>query len=449
MRNHRRLTGTKEGCAEGDCGACSVAIGEVVEGRLRLKTVNSCIAMVTQLHGKLLVSVEGLAEGKALHPVQDAMVEHHASQCGFCTPGFVMALFGLFHSTTQPADEAIHDALAGNLCRCTGYRPIVDAARAALKPGATDRFIAEEHAIIAALDAINTVPVTSITSEEGTSHAPRSLAELTALRARHPQARLLTGGTDLGLEVTKHGKRLPVTIAVGAVEELRRVDGTPEGLRIGAAVTYSELLPHLAAYGPDLTELIRRLGSTQIRNLGTMGGNIANASPIGDTPPVLLALDAMIEIAGPEGLRLLPVADFFTGYRKTALAQDELVAAIHLPALKAGETLLIDKISRRYDQDISTVCGAMMLKITDGTIAEARIAFGGMADRPKLAARTAEALKGQTLTMEAFSRASRMIKEDFTPISDFRASAHYRLRVAQNIILRQGLSLLGLSEAAE
>ncbi len=405
--------------------------------------------MLSQLDGKLLVTVEGLARGKVLHPVQSAMVTHHASQCGFCTPGFVMSLFGLFHQQGSQDDEDIHDALAGNLCRCTGYRPIVDAAREALKEQGQDQYREQEAALVAALSDLAATAASHSETGERPCLAPQNLAELTELLARHPQARLLAGGTDLGLEVTKHGKRLPMTISVARVAELRTVTTSSKGLRIGAAVPYQALLPHLAPYGADFSELIRRLGSTQIRNLGTMGGNIANASPIGDTPPVLLALGAEVEIAGTQGLRNLPIAEFFTGYRKTALRQGECLAAIHLPPLASDERLVIDKVSRRYDQDISTVCGAMVLKTTGDTIIEARLAFGGMADRPKLASKASATLTGQKLTYESFTHAADQLAEDFTPISDFRASAQYRLRVARNLVIRQGLRLLGLSEAAE
>ncbi|MGE3244933.1 MAG: xanthine dehydrogenase small subunit [Beijerinckiaceae bacterium] len=434
LRQQRRLTGTKEGCAEGDCGTCTVAIGEAQDGRLQWKAVNACIAMASQLDGKLLVTVEGLAEGAVLHPVQRAMVDNHASQCGFCTPGFVMALFARFHNGPYEDDSDIHDALAGNLCRCTGYRPIVDAARSALKGERADRFGAKEQEIVAALAGLADEPPRSASDGEGRTALPHSLAELKAALAKNPDAVLLAGGTDLGLDVTKRGKRWRSVVSLAGVGELTRIEAREDGLSIGAAATYADILPHLAPFGESVETLLRRLGSRQIRNLGTIGGNIANASPIGDTLPLLLALDARFLLDGTAGARSIAASDFFTGYRKTVLRSGEFIASIELDRLRENEGVRVDKISRRFDQDISAVCGAIFWRMEAGVLADVRIAFGGMADRPKRARSGEAALRGQPVSETAFETAAAVLSRDFSPLSDFRGSAAFRMTSAQNLM---------------
>lgn len=435
LRNHRRLTGTKEGCAEGDCGACTVAIGEVDDGQLRFRAINACVAMTAQLHGKMLVTVEGLAQGKQLHPVQSAMVENHASQCGFCTPGFVMSLFARFHDQAPPELEEIHDTLAGNLCRCTGYRPIVDAAMQALGESRDDRFTGKIEDCIAELAKLD-APPTSVNSADGETFLPQRRAQLNALLTQHPQAVLLAGGTDLGLDVTKRSKRWPLVISLQNVEELNTISADDRRLRIGAAANYSDIMPYFARFGESAMTLLRRLGSTQIRNLGTMGGNIANASPIGDTPPLLLALGATLHIDGVNGERTIAIDDCFTGYRKTALAAGEYIASIEIPYPQDNEFFYTEKISRRFDQDISAVCGAFWLRLENGLIADARIAYGGMAARPERAAHAEKALAGAPFATHSFEAAARALSQDFKPISDFRASANYRMTTAQNLLRR-------------
>ena len=430
LRGARGLTGTKEGCAEGDCGACTVVLGIPEGGAMRYEAANSCLMAVPQLAGKALITVEGLANG-GLHPLQRAMVEADASQCGFCTPGIVMALYAFLESGGEPEPEAIHDALAGNLCRCTGYRPIVDAARKA----------ARAPADISAAE----VPEAGAEYRAGRQafFAPRTLDELVALRAAHPDAPLLAGGTDLGLLFSKERRAFPAILSVARVEELGRIERRDDEIEIGAAVTYTQALPLLDAEYPGMGELIRRIGSPQIRNLGTVGGNIGNASPIGDTPPWLIAMDATLMLRGPGGGREMPVEDFFLGYRSTDLRPDEVIESVRVPRLSPDRIFRIYKVSKRYDQDISAVIGAYCLTLEDGRVSDARIAYGGMAATPSRARAAERALVGRPWDEAAVAAAQRAIAEDFQPIDDFRASAAYRATVAANLLERLHLESLG------
>ena len=431
LRTERALTGTKEGCAEGDCGACTVVLGIPDGAGMRYEAVNSCLMAVPQLAGKALITIEGLAENGGLHPLQEAMVEADASQCGFCTPGIVMALYAFQQGGEEPEDETIHDALAGNLCRCTGYRPIVDAARNAP----------------AAARAIPSAPVPEAAPDYRAGRqvffAPRTMDELIALRAAHPAAPLLAGGTDLGLLFSKERKAFPSILSVAGVEELRRLETREDEIEIGAAVTYTRALPVLDAEYPGMGELIRRIGSRQIRNLGTIGGNIGNASPIGDTLPWLIALDATLVLRGPGGAREMPVESFFLGYRETDLGPGEIIESVRVPRLSAGQVFRIYKVSKRYDQDISAVIGAYCLTLVDGRVSDARIAYGGMAATPKRARAAERALIGEVWGEAAVEAAGRAIAEDFEPIDDFRASARYRLTVAANLLRRLHLQTAG------
>ena len=427
LREQRGLKGTKEGCAEGDCGACTV----VLERGGRREAVNSCIALLGQVDGLSVRTVEGLRgrDGGA-HPVQTAMAEADATQCGFCTPGFVMSAYAFAAGAEKPDLETIHDALAGNLCRCTGYRPIVEAMT---------------RVAGLSIEPAPALPQRTCSAAFGeTFFAPRSLAELLALRAEHPEALLLAGATDLGLLASRSRKPPAAVIHVAHVPELAAIGGDKEQITIGAAATYAEAMPTLIAAYPALRTYLARLGSRQIRSLGTIGGNIGTASPIGDMPPVLLALEASLKLVSVRGARDLPLEEFFLGYRKTALAPDEVIQSLSMPRLWPGEVFFCDKVSKRRDQDISTVAAGYRLRIKNGKIEDVRIGFGGMAATPKRA-RHVEA----ALLTEGFAAAAAVVPKDFEPIDDWRGSAAYRLAVAANLLRRLELRIAEPGRAVE
>jgi xanthine dehydrogenase small subunit len=434
LRGRARLTGTKEGCAEGDCGACTIVLGRRSNGALQFQAVNSCLMMLPQVDRCAVLTVEGLAgPDGGLHPVQQAMIDTDATQCGFCTPGFVMAMFA-FHHGGEAADTAlIHDALAGNLCRCTGYRSIVEACRR-LGSGPADRFAAEAPATADALAALS--PCADYRHGVQMFRAPRSLDALFAAMAEAPEAILLGGGTDLGLRVSKDREALPVVIALGEVEGLRSITTTAKALEIGGAVTYTQALPHLDQHFPSFGALVRRIGSRQIRNLGTIAGNLATASPIGDTIACLIALDATVTLASCRGVRTLSVETFITGYRTTALAAGEVIAAIRIPLLAAGQEFAVYKLSKRFDQDISTVIGAFRLERAGEAVRDIRLAYGGMGPRAMRAAGVEAALGGQPWTPAALADVDALLARDFTPMSDHRGGASYRLRAAAGLLRR-------------
>ncbi|MBI1777340.1 MAG: xanthine dehydrogenase small subunit [Proteobacteria bacterium] len=433
LRGAERACGTKEGCAEGDCGACTIALGEPAGMGIRWRAINACVAFLPQIDGTILLTVEGLAGRSSLHPVQQAMVDNEGSQCGFCTPGFVMALFAFQHGGEAADEEAVHEALAGNLCRCTGYRPIVAAARQIA--GKPDRFDAAESALLDALAPLRRTEEIALKHGGESFFAPASLDRLLALRAERPAAHLLAGGTDLALLVTKDYRALESVILVTRVPELREIKVEADALTLGAAVTYTDALPVIERHWPSLARLVKRIGSRQIRNLGTIGGNIANASPIGDMPPGLIALGATVALRSRTGRRVLPLEDFFLDYRRTALAKDEIVEAVRIP-LPHGEQFRTYKIAKRWDQDISAVCGAYSITLDGSRIAAARIVYGGMAATPRRALRAEHALIGRAWSEAAVEMAAAALAEDFHPIGDWRASAAYRTQVAGNLLRR-------------
>jgi xanthine dehydrogenase small subunit len=429
LRKEPRLTGTKEGCAEGDCGACSVLIGHVDGDQVKYHAANSCILAMGQINGKALVTVEGLKAGE-LHPIQTAMAENGSSQCGFCTPGIVMSLAGLTAANPQADDEAIHDALAGNLCRCTGYRPIVEAARKVVAAGGAT--IAGPH--VAAFAKIE--PQSTLSEGGAVFHQPASLNELLALRSEKPEAILLGGGTDLGVALADYHADWNEVISLASVRELRQIRETDDHLSFGAAVTWEEVLARVVEQYPSLATLIRRFGSTQIRSMGTIGGNIGTASPIGDGPPALIALGAEIELASLSGHRFLSLEDFFLDYRKTELRPNEVIASISIPKPREGQAFRVYKISKRYDQDISTVCAAFSIIREEGQVRSARIAFGGMAATPVRAIEAEQALVGTDFGKKVADACAAAITARFRPLSDWRGSAEYRLQVAANLVER-------------
>lgn len=434
LRTRAHLTGTKEGCAEGDCGACTVVLGRRVGGSLRFQAVNSCLMMLPQIDNCAVLTVEGLATADGtLHPVQQALVDADATQCGFCTPGFVMAMFA-FHHGGESADNAIvHEALAGNLCRCTGYRPIVAACRR-IGNGPADRFLAELPALTDALSALP--PCTHYHHGAQVFLKPRSLDALFAAMAQFPDAILLAGGTDLGLRVSKDREALPAVVSVEAVEELRRIKTDGGAIEFGGAVTYTEALPQLDRHFPSFGALVRRIGSRQIRNLGTIAGNLATASPIGDTIPCLIALEATVALASRAGERVLPIETFVAGYRKTALAPGEIIAAIRIPLLAVGEEFAAYKVCKRFDQDISTVVAAFRLQRQGGKVARLRAAYGGMAPRALRAGSLEAAARGRPWAPAWLADVEALLARDFAPITDHRGGAAYRLRAAAGLLRR-------------
>jgi xanthine dehydrogenase small subunit len=437
LRTVEKLCGTKEGCAEGDCGACTVALGEPVGDGMRYRAVNACVMFAPALDGRQILTVEHLRQPDGTpHPVQTAMVEQHASQCGFCTPGFVMSLFALHHDAA-PADRAqVNDALAGNLCRCTGYRPIVDAALAVGGMQAADQFVEGASDIAARLRALRTDDRLELRHGGQTWIAPTSTTELADVLLEHPDAVLLAGGTDVGLWVTKQHRFLRTIVTLDAVSDMAAVEEIDGVLRIGAAAVYEDSLAALAVHYPDFGILLRRLGSRQIRNRGTIGGNIGNGSPIGDTPPVLIALDATLVLRRGADERVIAVADFFLGYRRTALRPGEFIARIDVPLPRAGRQFRCYKVAKRFDQDISAVCGAFDLELIDGRVHDIRIGFGGMAATPVRVAGVEHALTGRPWTETNVQAAMNVMDSTLTPISDMRASADYRRMVARNLLFK-------------
>lgn len=437
LRDDACRCGTKEGCAEGDCGACTVAIGERrgVDD-MRYRAVNSCILFMPMLDGKELVTVESLKHEGRLHPVQRAMVECHGSQCGFCTPGFVMSLFTLYHSGKEPQRETVDDVLAGNLCRCTGYRPIIEAAQRMREYGAKDQFHRRAAATARQLAAIERRDTLALEKDGQRYFAPANLEEFTACFEQYPEAALVGGATDIGLWVTKRHQRPETQIYTGDIAELRRLKIGDDCIEIGGAASLGDVFDALLAEFADFGEILRRFGSVQVRNVATLGGNIANASPIGDIAPLLLALDAALLLRRNRETRLLPIDEFFLAYRKTALRNSEFIDAIRIPRARSGLKFRAYKISKRFDQDISAVCGAFALQLDGSRIAEIRMGFGGMAAVPKRAANAEAALIGEAWNEASARAAMRAIERDFEPMTDMRASAPYRLKLARNLLLK-------------
>jgi xanthine dehydrogenase small subunit len=463
LRLHEGATGTKEGCAEGDCGACTVVVRRRTAAGLVCAPVNACIMLAGQADGADLITVEDLAADGRLHPVQQALVDFHGSQCGFCTPGFVMALFALFHAVPhfpgtgggtpavpdggrEPDRDRVNDAIAGNLCRCTGYRPIVDAGLAACVAGARDRFAENEAETARPLAALDDGVDVFAGSPERFFAAPASIGALAQLYAEHPDAVLIAGATDVGLWITKGLRDLPKIIWLGRAKGLDTVENDAGQVTFGAAVTHAAAQPHLAAIDPDLGELMCRFAGPQVRHVGTIGGNIANGSPIGDTPPALIALGATVVLQHGAATRTLPLEDFFIAYGRQDRRPGELVRAVVVPKLAPDERFRCYKISRRFDQDISAVMGAFKLRLTGTRIAAARVAFGGMAATPKRAAATEAALCGVDVAdPRAADVACERMSLDFAPISDHRASAGYRMTVAQALLRKALAEIAGAS----
>jgi xanthine dehydrogenase small subunit len=454
LRDDLRRIGTKEGCAEGDCGACTVVLAELTHdgNDLALKAINACIRFLPTLDGKELITVESLAGNcENLHPVQQAMVDCHGSQCGFCTPGFVMSLFALYKSNAcangqQPARRAIDDSLAGNLCRCTGYRPIIAAAQkmSALAVGENpgDWLSTPGHdrqaaaAGIARLQSIQRAGAFSGLRDGNAFIAPRSIAELADALADNPDATLLAGGTDVGLWVTKQYRELGTVVYIGEIEALGVLQENDTGLEIGSTVTVTDAMTAIAHLFPEFDEVFRRFASPPIRNAATLGGNIANGSPIGDSMPALMVIGARLVLNSVQGRREMALEDFYLDYMVNALQPGEFVESIRIPRRQTAAKLSCYKISKRFDQDISSVCAAFSLLFDGEIIVAARIAMGGMAAVVKRARHAEQALAGQAWNQATLAKGMEALLQDFEPLSDFRATAAYRMRVAQNLLQR-------------
>ncbi|MFS2226001.1 xanthine dehydrogenase small subunit [Pantoea sp. B65] len=436
LRNHKQRCGSKEGCASGDCGACTVTLGKAVNGEMRYETINSCLTLVSTLQGKQLITVEDLKQGNQLHPVQQAMVDCHASQCGFCTPGFVMSLFTLQKNSRHWDRHQTEEALAGNLCRCTGYRPIVDAARQAGENGADDSFDRQQQQVAQRLTALRSDQLQEIALKGNRCLLPKTVAQLAELYLLHPQARLLAGGTDLSLQITQQYQTLPLLIALEQIEELKQCRLDEQEIVLGAGASLTHCYQLLKTQIPGFAQILQRFASLQVRNQGTLAGNIANASPIGDTPPMLLALNASLILQQGSQQRRLPLEQFFLSYRQTVLQPGEFIRAIVIPKVTASHNFQAWKVSKRLDDDISAVFAAFNLQIEQGVIRDARVAFGGMAAIAKRAAACEQQLCGQPFSSATIEKACRALEQDFQPLSDFRASAGYRLQVAKNLLRR-------------
>lgn len=450
LRLDRQMRGTKEGCAEGDCGACTVLVGRLLNGELHYESVNACIRFVGSLDGCHVVTVEAVkAPTGGLHIVQQAMVDTHASQCGFCTPGFVMSLYGLWMQEKAPSVARIEKALQGNLCRCTGYAAIIRAAESVVRSGDLngDLLIKHRAEMIEKLKALKDGCRVEVEHDGQRLMIPADVDDLAVVLEENPNAVLVAGSTDVGLWVTKFMRSITPAVFIGGLEELCQIRQEADHIHIGAGVTYSTLYPLICQHVPQVRELWNRIGGEQVRNMGTIGGNIANGSPIGDTPPALIALQASIILRKNTSRRKVLLQDYFIEYGKQDRQKSEFVEAIEIPNLAENTRFAVYKITKRMDEDISAVCAGFSVKLdAEGRVAEAIFVYGGMAGTPKRGSNAETAVLGKVWDEAAIEGAIAALPQDFTPLSDWRASADYRLLVAQNLLRRFYLETTGETE---
>ena len=437
LRIDKRLTGTKEGCASGDCGACTAIIAELKNNKLEYKAINTCIMFLYSLHGKQLITVEHLSNSK-LHPVQQSMVDNHGSQCGFCTPGFVMSMFGMYKDKVKPSNQNIDEYLAGNLCRCTGYNSIKKAAKKMYSYGRKDKFSKNENKIIKLLKKIKHNDIL-ISKNNNKFYIPLNLKNLIQYTQNNKQYKFVTGGTDIALEVTKKNNNINSLIYLGNNKDLNYIKIKENYINIGSATPINKIIPILKKYYPSFADMFDRYGSTQIRNVASIGGNLGSASPIGDSLPALLALNAKL-ILQSKNQRLLDIKDFFKAYIKTALKNNEFIKEIRIPILKS-HIFKCYKISKRIDDDISSLFVAYLMKLKNNIIIDINIAYGGMDSIPNFAFKTQKYLIGKEFNLKNIDKSKQMIEKDFTPLTDVRASSTYRKLVSKNLMDRLFLEI--------
>ena len=433
VRNKLKKTGTKEGCAEGGCGACTVVLGELKDNDINYTAINSCITFLPTLSGKQLILVEDLiSKDNLIHPVQEAMVKCHGSQCGFCTPGFVMSLFSMFKNYSKLKEDTIKDSIAGNLCRCTGYNPIIKAAKSLRTKNKIDHFTKNKKVTIAMLKKIENKSI-AIYKKGKKYFAPRYVSELKKILKKNSKSKLLSGGTDLSLVVTKERKDIESIIYINSVKELNYIQNNNKYIEVGAATSLRDFEIFIKKYYPDFNKILQRYGSVQIRNVATIAGNIATASPIGDNLPLLLVLDCQIILQGIKKNKIIPIKDFFISYRQTKLKEGQFIHSVRIPIYN-NNIFKAYKISKRFDDDISSVCAAFNLKIENKKIKKIKIAYGGMAAIPKRAIHCERVLLNSLITRDKIDKAKNALEKDFSPISDMRASSRYRKIIAKNLL---------------
>ena len=434
IRLRLKKTGTKEGCAEGGCGACTIVVGELKKNNIIYKAINSCIAFTPSLEGKQLLVIEDLMlKNGSLHPVQSAMVNYHGSQCGFCTPGFVMSLFSMYKNNKSYDEKTIEESISGNLCRCTGYRPIIDAAKS-LNNSKSDQFKKDKRKTIALLKKIRPKSI-AINNQNKKYFAPRTISELKKIIKKYPNLDFFSGGTDMSLIVTKQKKDLNNIIYLNSIDELNYIKENYKYIEVGATTSLRQFELFIKKYYSDFNIILKRYGSVQIRNVATMAGNIVTASPIGDSLPLLLSLDASIVVESFNKKTILPLKNFFIGYRKTKLKKGQFISSIRIPIFKKN-IFKAYKISKRIDDDISSVCASFNLAIVNKKIKSIKIAYGGMAAIPKRAIYCEKVLLNSNFSENIILKAQESLEKDFQPINDMRASKDYRMEIAKNLLMK-------------